>query len=576
MLTYMIIRNFAIIDALEVEFAEGFTAITGETGAGKSILINALNLLLGGRANTDIVRADTEGASVEGTFSLDEELQARIGAQLSGEGIEVGEELIVRRSISAKGGRSRAFINGSVVALTTLREVTRGLVDISGQHEHYSLLDPAGHIGVLDRFGGFKAEADRLAGQIARWHELRREAVRLRNSERERIARIDFLRFQIRELQDNWIEPDDRERMEQEIGLLRHASTLREKSYELAHQLSEGDNSLCDALGEVASGLRRLTKLDARLQGPSDLCDQASALLSEAGSALRVYQRQIQVNPEHLEELEELLNNHIGLTRKYGDDHENCMEQLTAMKTELAQLEGAEHRIDEAAREHERLRDVVFKEALSISKRRRQSATKLRTVIESELKGLGMERCRFEVSLHHPLPDSQETTDDLARCTPDALNDRGLDVVEFLICPNPGEGFKPMARIASGGELSRIMLAIKNGLMATDPVATYIFDEIDTGIGGQTAVAVGEKIQSVSQRKQVISITHLAQIAAFARHHFKVAKVQLDNRTVSAVTPLSREERVHEVARMLGGSSAKTLEHAEDMLARAAASDPNR
>jgi DNA repair protein RecN (Recombination protein N) len=570
MLTYMIIRNFAIIDALEVEFREGFTAITGETGAGKSILMNALNLLLGGRANTDIVRADTDGAVVEGTFALDPEKRALVAEALGQEGIEVGDELIIRRTVSAKGSRNRVFINGSVVPLATLREVTRGLVDISGQHEHYSLLDTAGHVGVLDRFGGLRAQADALAKQIARWHELRREATRLRNSERERLSRIDFLRFQIRELDDHWLSPDDQAQMAEEAALLRHATTLREKTFHIAQQLSEGDHCLCDGLGELTAGLRRLVKLDARLEPLVELCEQADALLSEAGSGLRNYQRHIQVNPERLEELDDLLNAHHELTRKYGEDHGDCMAQLDAMRAELAQLQGASHRIDEAEREHERLRDVVFKEAVALSKRRAETAQRLQAAIEAELKGLGMERCRFTVQRHYALPDSGEPTEDISRCTPDSLNARGLDHVEFLLCPNPGEGFKPLARIASGGELSRIMLALKSALMASDPVPTYIFDEIDTGIGGQTAVAVGEKIQAVSRRKQVISITHLAQIAAFARNHFKVAKVLADNRTVSTVTPLSDAERAEEVARMLGGMSPKTLEHAQEMLSRAA------
>ena len=569
MLTYMIIRNFAIIDALEVELSGGFTVITGETGAGKSILINALNLLLGGRASSDIVRADTDRALVEGTFSLSEERRARIDPLLAEAGIEVCDELMIRRVISRKTGRSRAFLNGSVVPVGILKGIARGLVDISGQHEHYSLLNPDGHVTVLDHFGGLRERAEKISIDIAQMHELRREAKRLRHSERERLARVDFLRFQTKEIQDTLLDPEEEKTLEQQVRFLQNAEMLRDTTYQISQQLYEGENALTGALSEMSMTLGRLSAIDERLGEIAEGFETASIQFDEAAQDIRNYYKGVDTDPEELEETEERLYQHSQLARKYGDDYDETIAQLEAMRAELTQLEGAENRIEEAEKEYDDIQERVMSQARALSELRKKTAQRLKELIESELSFLGMARCQFEVSMHHVGPEG-EHLDDVNLTTTGSLNDRGLDVIEFLICPNPGEGLKPLARIASGGELSRIMLAIKNGLMATDPVSTYVFDEVDTGIGGGVAVAVGEKIRAVARNKQVISITHLPQIAAFADHHVKVAKIQTEGRTTSTLKQLTREQRVVEVARMLGGTPATkaTLEHAAEMIAR--------
>jgi DNA repair protein RecN (Recombination protein N) len=568
MLTYLIIRNFAIIDSLELEIPDRFTVITGETGAGKSIIINALSLILGDQANRDVIRADSDRATVEATFHLEGERKAEVEAMLKAQGIEVREELFIRRVVHRQE-RNKAFVNGSLVSLSALRALTRGLVDVSGQHEHYSLMSAENHLGILDRFGGISAKADQLALDIARMHELTREVKRLRNSERERLARLDYLKFQMQEIDRAVLDPVQKSKMEEEQRLLRHAERLRDEAFGVSRALFDEDGSAQDAVGSACSGLQRLVGIDARLAPVLELLEGARIQLGEAGVELRQYIKGIEVNPRRLEEIGQQLHDYQQMARRFGDSHDEIMRAYDEMLAESAKLKGASHRIEEVEKELGELRRQVMAEARTLSARRREAAGWLTECIERELGQLNMARCRFAVEIHHQ--DGQgNPVEDLEKAGLDALGERGLDVVEFMICPNPGEGFKPMARVASGGELSRIMLAIKNGLLATDPVGTLVFDEVDTGIGGVTADVVGEKIRSISRGKQVLCITHLPQIAAYGDHQMKVEKLLQEDRTTSTLRLLDAQERVKEIARMLGGRNCteKTLAHAEEMIAR--------
>ena len=566
MLTYLIIRNFAIIDSLELEFEGGFSAITGETGAGKSIIVNALHLVLGGRASVDVVRADADRAVVEATFSLEDDHKVKIEALLEGQGIEVRDELMIRRVVMRQG-RSRAFINGSVVAVGMLKDITEGLVDISGQHEHYSLMVAENHVNILDRFSESKELAESVAAMILRLKALAAEVSRLRRSERERISRLDYLKFQLDEIDRALLDPDSKEELERELALLRHAETLRDESTQLSVMLYEGDRCVLDMVDDANSTLQRLCGYDERLGELSEMLEQARVQLGEVGSSLRQYARNVEVNPKRLEQIQDWLHHYSQLERKYGDDFDAIVEQQLIMQKERKKLEGAASRIEEAEAERVSLQKAVMAEARTLSARRKKAAAWLKELIEGELAHLSMERCRFSTQIEHS--DGQGgRLEDLAMAGPDSLNDNGLDIVEFLICPNPGEGFKPLARIASGGELSRIMLAIKNALMTTDPVSTYIFDEVDTGIGGTVADAVGEKIKKVSRSKQVLCITHLPQIAAYGDRHLQVTKVQSEARTTTTLNLLDQESRIMEIARMLGGrtTTPTTLAHAREMI----------
>ncbi len=575
MLNYLIIHNFAIIDKLELELFNGFTAITGETGAGKSIIINALNLVLGSRTNADVIRAESDRASVEAHFALSSFHQNRISPILEAQGIENSDELIVRRIVRRSGdagSRSQAFINGSMVNLQTLREVARGLVEISGQHEHYTLLAPENHRGILDRFADLEAQGRQVAAGVRKLRKLRNEARRLRESERERLARVDYLTFQLNEISRALLDPQERKELEKERDLLQHAETLRDETTQTSNALYEGDQSICDVLGDISGRLTRLVEFDARLTPLVEVLENTHIQLGEVGRELSQYSDGIDVDPKRLEEVEQLLYEYDQLERKYGDSFESITTHETNMRTELQQLRSVENRIDQADAEHNKLQQSLMAEARTLSLRRKNAASHLRQRIEEELQHLNMGRCQFLPTIQHRNQDG-EVIEELEQVGPDALHEGGLDHVEYLICPNPGEGFKALARVASGGELSRIMLAIKNVLMSTDPTPTLIFDEVDTGIGGITADVVGEKIQQISHDKQVLCITHLPHIAAYGTQQLLVEKRQEDNKTTSNLRLLNDEQRIHEIARMLSGRNAseKTLAHAHEMIVKSAA-----
>ncbi len=565
MLTYLIIRDFAIIDSLELELSDGFWVLTGETGAGKSIIINALNLVLGGRASVDVVRADASRAVVEATFVLEGERRKVLDKLLESQGIEVREELMIRRVVY-KHGRSRAFVNDSLVGLSNLKAITEGLVDISGQHEHYSLMSSENHIDILDRFGELPDLAESVQASIGRLANLAREVRTLKRTERERLARMDFLKFQLDEIDRALLDPESLAQMEREIELLRHAERLREETYEIKYMLYDSEQSVSDVMGNACAALARLVSIDPRLENISNMLEEALVQFDEAAVELRSYANDIEVNPARLEQIQEWLHAYKTLERKYGDDFDAIVEKQADMRAEYRKLKGAENRIEEAEAMRLELQKEAMAQARTLSARRQEAARWLKESIESELAPLNMERCRFETRITHK--DGSGNPVELEAAGPDALNEKGLDHVEFLIAPNPGEGLKPLARIASGGELSRIMLAIKNALMSTDPVETYIFDEVDTGIGGLVADSIGAKIKKVSRSKQVLCITHLPQIAAYGDHHLQVEKLQGTDRTTSHVMLLDSERRVREIARMLGGRDCTptTLAHAAEMI----------
>ncbi len=568
MLTHLIVRDFAIIRASEIAFQAGMTALTGETGAGKSILISALNLVLGGRASAELVRADAKRAVVEAIFEVEDQ-RPTLEEHLDEMGIELGSQLIIRRIVT-RAGRSKAFVNGSAVTLATLRELTSNLVDISGQHEHYSLMDANKHVGLLDSFGGLGEEAARLAEGVDRLKKLEREVNALQTGERERLQRVDYLRFQIQELEDADLKPGEEEQLEGELDVLRHGERILHAANDAFYAIYDGENAALDVVGDACDQLHRVSGHDKRLADLTAYLESARGQLRDAALELRDYCSEFDLDPGRLQTLEERAETFFRLRRKHGGSVDELVERLVEMKNELAKLENAEERIDEALAEKTTLTRSLMAEARTLSARRAECATRLAEVVEGELSQLQMASCRFSVEQTFVDGNGQVTTE-LDTAAPAALSRTGIDRIEFLISPNPGEDPKPIGRIASGGELSRIMLAIKNALMQTDPVETYVFDEVDTGIGGQTGDVLGRKIKEVSRRRQVLCITHLPQIAAYADHHMVVRKSVEDGRTESSISELSRKECTEEVARMLGGSAItrKTLAHARELIAKA-------
>jgi DNA repair protein RecN (Recombination protein N) len=563
MLSHLVIRNFAIIEHLEIPFHEGYTVLTGETGAGKSIIIDALNLLLGGRASTDVIRSDEDEAVVEAIFAPGKKTLTAINARLEAEGIETGQDLVVRRIVS-RSGRNKVFINGGLSTVSALGEVTHGLVDISGQHEHYSLFDISEHVEMLDGF----ADVAELRGQMgqlyARVAELRRELSRIQNNVQERLNRIDFLRFQLEEIDHAELEIDEGITLKAELETLKHAEKIVDAAKQAAYLCYEGNSAAATQLSEAVDQLTKASQWDPQLSEFAERIEEARIGVEEVARELAVYNRDLDSDPARLDKIVERLELIKRFKRKHGAaDVAMVIAKAESMRTELDELENAEERGGEMDEQLQKAREEALEIAFELSKKRRKAASALEQHLERELSDLNMKHTRFVVDFEPVELPAKKSLDDELR-----LSASGFDQVEFLIAPNAGEEPRPLAKIASGGELSRIMLAFKSVLVDRDSVETYVFDEVDTGIGGQTADIVGVKIKRTADSHQVLCITHLPQIASRSNHHYLVEKLLDDGRTHSRIRPLDEEERVEELARMLGGTrvTAKTRDAARELL----------
>ncbi|MDG1479580.1 MAG: DNA repair protein RecN [Myxococcota bacterium] len=572
MINTLTISNFAIIEHQRITFSGGYTAITGETGAGKSILIKALALAFGGRASTDVIRTGSREAIIKAEFALSEVQLETIRPLLNERGLADGDRFVVRRIISASG-RSRIDVNDCPTRLSVLKELTAGLADVIGQHASHDLLESERHVSMLDSFAGTTAAARSIASRVTRLRALQREVGRLRESAAIRDARTRTLRNQLREIDMAGLAPGEDERLGQDLERLQHAEQLQETTKEAFYTLRESDASILDLLSSSINQLQRISHLDEALAVMVDSLSNAQVEIQETTRDLGRYSDGVSFSPEEIAELQERQILIDGLKAQHGGEEgriEDVLESVSGLQEELDSLAWEDDRSDEAAAEADALQATVMIEAVNLSLTRQEAALRLATLVEAELTQLGMPACRFRVRFQHRGEDGALVAA-VEEATAENLSSNGLDELEFLISPNPGEGFKSVARIASGGELSRTTLALKGALIATDPVGTYIFDEVDTGIGGGVAETVGRKLQGVGEARQVICITHLPQVASCSHQHLKVFKVVEDNRTFSAVRSLSRYERVDEVSRMLGGAeiTAKTREHAEEMITRA-------
>lgn len=579
MLSHLVIDNFAIIDRLELPFESGYTVVTGETGAGKSIMVDALNLLLGGRASTDVIRTDEDEAGVEGIFEPGEQRLATINRRLDDQGIDTGDELIVRRRVR-RNGRNKVFINGSLSTVSTLQEITNDLVDISGQHEHYSLLDTAGHLDLVDLFGDLGERRDEMQTTFDRLESLAGQLDELQSDEQERLNRIDFLEYQLDEIEELGLEPGEGEALQQEFDRLKHAESIGESVGTALELTYEGNRSAAELLSDAVGHLRDAARHDEELSALGDELEDARITAEEIARQLQSYSSDLEVNPSRLDTVVGRIDDLQQLQRKHGvETAEELLGVADDMREEILRLKNAEQRGEELKEKLREQKAQAYDTARALSQARREAAETFAAQVERELSDLNMEETEFTVDITpEALPPEELSADQIgvrgaANLADDPvveLTDRGFDDVEFVIAPNPGEEARPLAEIASGGELSRIMLAIKSVLVDRDSVETYVFDEVDTGIGGTTAEVVGRKIRRTADSHQIICITHLAQIASLADQHYRVTKEKRDGRTHSTVTPLDEEERVEEIARMLGGERAtpKTRQAAEDMLVR--------
>lgn len=559
MLIQLCIRDFAIVEQLELELASGLTAVTGETGAGKSILVDAIGLLLGDRADSGVIRHGAGRADLSAVFDLG---QLPAASAWLNERDLAGEGDCHLRRVIAGGGRSRNYINGVPQPAQALRELGELLVDIHGQHEHQSLLRREAQRQLLDDYAGNQTWVAELAEHYRSWSQLRQDLRALRQASGERDARLDILRYHLRELVALDLAEGEVAELEREQRRLANASQLLETGQRLLNWLTEGDSdAMADRLGQSLRELDTLSRLDPRLAPVSELLNAALIQVQEAGGELRGYVSDLDLDPDHLARIEQRLAAALQLARKHRTAPEELPALRTRFETELDRLEHSETRLDELQQAVTAARAVYQEQADRLSERRTAAARELGERVSGALAELGMPGGRFHITLERqdqPAPG-------------------GLETVEFQVSANPGQPLRPLAKVASGGELSRISLAIQVITARAARIPTLIFDEVDSGIGGGVAEVVGRQLRALGGNRQVLCVTHLPQVAAQAHQHFKVDKQTDGASTHTQVLPLDASARVTEIARMLGGLelTASTLAHAREMVEKTDSSTTN-
>lgn len=560
MLKSLTIKDFAIIDEIEVDFEEGLTVITGETGAGKSIIIDALGLVLGGRAYTEFIRSGADESSVEALFDIsktDKAKKAIEALDLSSK----GDELLIRRTIS-RDGKNKVSINGKIATLSMLEEITQYLVDIYGQHEHHSLLKQENHLDILDDFGGLIPIRQNYRSQWDEYLNLRNQLEELAKREKERSVRLDYLDFVIKEIEKAHPVPGELENLISEKEILRNANLLMERTTISYERLYGGDNSLVGELKAIENFLSEAAGIDPQIAEAVKSLESVRFMIEDTAFALHGYAEKIESNPARLEEVEERIEVLTRICKKYGGSIESSLKFLDECRREREELTDSDRLIGVLRKKMEEKLKEAKKSAQELGEKRIKAAHDLSKKIEAELAQLGMKGSRFEVKFTKIEKE-------------EGLSGSGAETAEFFISPNLGEELKPLIKTASGGELSRIMLAIKSVLHGAGEVPTLVFDEIDAGIGGASGEVVGRKMRKLAKTSQVLCVTHLPQIASFAHHHKAVSKVVKGPRTVTRLKKLSEDERINEVARMLAGStmSESARKTAKEMMERGKKND---
>jgi DNA repair protein RecN (Recombination protein N) len=558
-LTTLRIKNLALVADLTLELQPGYNVITGETGAGKSILIGALNLALGERADRTLIRGGSDSCSVEAVFDVSR-LKAPLDAFLEANGLEpcADSQLLLKRSFTS-AGTNRQFINGSPTTLAILAALGEWLVDIHGPHEHQSLLHPANQLAILDAFGKLEGDREAFAGLVRRRVTLEADKTALIVDEKTYAQQLDLLRFQVSEIAAAHLQPEEEIQVEQDYHRASNAAKLLQLSQAALDLLSENETSLLTQAGIIGRTLQELQRIDASAAALLTLHEQAIAGLGELQTGLSHYSDKVDLDPARLQQLEERLNLIQALKRKYGA---TVAEVIAFGEEARRKLQSLEQRDAELARLNEELRTLdaeLWRTGEALSAKRRKVIPQLSKAASKQLADLGFKQSRLDISLTTVAPTN--LTDHVSRFTL-----QGLDTVEFQFAPNPGEPARPLRAVASSGELARVMLALKTVLAAEDQIPVLVFDEVDANVGGETANAVGEKMQQIARNRQVLCITHLPQVAAPASAHFVVTKQSKAGRTLSEINLLGAKDRVTELARMLGGQSDAARKHAEALL----------
>jgi DNA repair protein RecN (Recombination protein N) len=552
MLRHLRVTNFAILSDVSIDLGPGLNVLTGETGAGKSLIVDAVNLLRGGRASADIPRAGTDEAVVEASFEVPADLRQRVLARLAEAGIPDEDEVVVVRRLIHRGGRSRVYVNGALTTAGRLAELGELLVDLSGQHQHQGLVNAQRHREILDEVA---ARPEVVAAMEEAWRALEAIEAELAAGGAGSAERAEFIRFQLQEIEAAALVAGEDEALARERTRLASMERLESGARAAREYLYDGDDSAVERLDAAGRELDRLVPLDDRLADAARTVGEARVLVEDAAARVRAYADRLEGEPGRLEEIEDRLALIARLKRKHGGAAEQVLARAAALRRELDAIDGAADRRAELEAARARAAKAAAARATELTAVRRQAAARLAREVGAALGELGMGSATLAVAIE-----------------PRELGATGADRVELMLCANRGEDPKPLSKVASGGELSRIMLALKLVLQRAEPVAAYVFDEVDAGIGGGTAEVVGQKIRAVAAHRQVLCVTHLPQIAALADRHFRVSKAEVDGRTETAVVALAAAARRDELARMLGGLTitAEARAHAEAMLAAAA------
>jgi DNA repair protein RecN (Recombination protein N) len=606
MLLELNISDFAIIDRLNLRLADGFNVLTGETGAGKSIIIDALGTLRGERTDPTFVRAGTERARIEGVFSVDD--RPDVVPLLEEYGLWDGEDdqVILSREINRESGRSVARVNGRAVSSVVLREIGSRLVDIHGQHEGLSLFNTRTHGDMLDRYGGLVPLREQVAEQVAELRRVREELQALRSAAASRAERIEELRFLLEDVEAAKLHAGEEDELIRERALVQNGARITDLVVSTYSTLYGGEESgrksarpVIEALGTVSTALAELARLDPTLARPAEQAGELLYAAEDLAASVRTYRDAMEFDSSRLDAIEDRLTLIRDMQRKYRATIEQILERAASASAEIERLTNSEEHLAELEAEEHRLRAAVGRLAGELSTRRRSVGDELAEAVVAAVRDLAMPHVRFYVSLtREEDPEGVPILDSPLRGTRFAISDEqaapqtdrsanpkseirnpkyvafdktGIDKIEFLLAPNPGEPLKPLARIASGGESARLLLALKSILSRVDEVPTLIFDEVDVGVGGRAGQVVGEKLWSISEQHQVICITHLPQVAAFGDAHYAIAKLVSDDRTRTAIQKLSTEQRTEEIATMLDGVPVRehSRQSAREMLDRA-------
>jgi len=565
MLKSLEIKDYALIEHLHTEFGKGLNIITGETGAGKSILIDAMSLLLGERASTEVIRKGAQKSFVEGVFDI--EGNKKVNKVLEENEIESSPELIVRREISLKGS-NRCFINDSPVPLQIVKEIGDLLVDLHGQHEHQSLLKVETHIDFIDEFAGNQSILDQYHSLFQKLSAKKTELKKLLEKEASLKEKKDIYDFQIKEIDSINPLPDEDEKLNNELNILENSEKLMELSEQIYNELYDAENSAVDKIGEVKHKLKQLSDIDKSISESAAECESALAIIKEIASSIRSYRSGIDIDPAEIEKKRERLGSLNLLKKKYGGSLKNVLEHREKIGNEFNLVQNFANEISRIKTDIDRLRTSAGAAAEKLSERRKKISIKVENDVKKVLARLGIADASFKVKAENLSVHSETDNFVVVQKNKILADEKGIDKIEFYISTNPGEDLKPLSKVASGGEVSRIMLALKSILAKSDKLPLLIFDEIDTGVSGRIAQKVGQALNELASYHQIIAITHLPQIAGLADHHFSVEKKQVNNRVVSSIKKLTDNERIKEVAKLLSGEkiTEESLQGAKQLM----------